>query len=211
MPAWLLPAVMAGGSALGSWLSNRKSNKAKTTTTSTTSGSTTPTLAPEYKGIQSALVPMIQNKLANPYKLPAGFEQAGIRDINKTYDLAGQSLSNNMTARGLGRSAIAGAGENALADGRASEIVQYQGTLPLIQRGFQSEDIGQAMALMNMGRGSSTTGTGTSTSDSATGEGSALGSGISSLVRMLGYLRGQGMLGGGTNPTAPGQPGFENF
>jgi hypothetical protein len=188
---------MSAGSFLGNYLSNRNANKKKATTSGTTSSSTTPTMAPEYQGIQQALIPMIQNKLANPYKLPAGFEQAGIRNINKTYDLAGQSLGNNMTARGLGRSAIAGAGENALAGGRASDIVQYQGTLPMIQRQFQSEDIGQAMGLMGMGRGVSSTGTTSGMTEETGGGGSALGSGISGLVQMLGYLRGTGAFGGG--------------
>lgn len=206
---------MGGAGFLSNYLSNKKANKNKTTSSNTSTSSSTPTMAPEYQGIQQQLIPMIQNRLANPYKLPPGFEQAGIRNINKTYDLAGQGLANNMTARGLGRSAIAGAGENALASGRASEIVQYQGTLPLIQRQFQQEDIGQAMNLMNMGRGVSNTGTQTGTSESQVGGGSPLGAGLSGLAQALAFMRGRGMFGGGAaggiSNARVNTPGFEYF
>jgi len=209
--AWLIPAVMAAAS----YFAGKKGNKSKQTSTSTnaSTASSTPTLAPEYQGIQQSLIPMIQSKLANPYKLPAGFEQAGIRNINKTYDLAGQGLANNMTARGLGRSAIAGAGEGALAGGRASDIVQYQGTLPMIERGFQSEDIGQAMSLMNMGRGNTTTSSGTASGVTENQSGGGNMAGILSMLQMLGYMQGAGQLGGGrgTYQPKPNSTGFEYF
>ena len=197
----LLPIAIGAAGFFGNYLSNKNAGKSKSqsTNTSTSSSSMSPTMAPEYQGIQQQLIPMIQSRLANPYRLPPGFEQAGIRNINKTYDLAGRGLANNMNARSLGRSAIAGSGENALAGGRASEIVQYQGTLPLIQRQFQQEDIGQAMNLMQMGRGVSNTGTNTQTgmSEGQSGGNSALGSGLTGLAQALGYMKTAGMLGGG--------------
>lgn len=187
--AWVVPAIMMAAS----YFAGKRGKKSSTTSTSDTS--MTPTMAPEYKGIQSALLPMIQNKLANPYQLPKGYEQAGIRGINRTYDMAGQGLNNRMTARGLGGSAIAGAGESALAGGRASDIVQYQSQLPILQRQFQTEDMQQAMQAMQIGRGMNSTGRSTGTGL----EGGGIGGGVNSMALMLQYLYGSNW---GKNPPA---------
>ena len=68
----LLPIAIGAAGFFGNYLSNKNAGKSKSqsTNTSTSSSSMTPTIAPEYQGIQQQLIPMIQSRLANPYKLP---------------------------------------------------------------------------------------------------------------------------------------------
>jgi hypothetical protein len=191
----IIPLIMAGMAAYSAYKGSKQKSQSKQS--STQSSSSTPTLAPEYSGLQKTLIPMIQQRLINPQGLPPGLEQANIRNINKTYDLAEQGLGNNLAARGMSRAGMAGAAEGRLAGGRASDIVQMQGTLPLIGRQMQNEDAGMAMQLMNMGRGMNTTGTYSGTGESSSQAGGGAGAVAGSLANSLGWMYGSGMLGGG--------------
>lgn len=186
MPAWLWPAVMAGSSLLGGLLNNRKQTQTQTTT---------PTMDPAYGGLQAMLMQQIQKRMLNPSKLPSGYEAGQIGNINNTYALAGQSLDNRMTARGLGTSPVAGAGETNLQLGRAGEISRMQAGLPLLEREMQNQDLASALQMLGLGRG---------TSSSATTPSNMLGGGVNDLATMLAFLYGSGAMGGQTS--GAGQP-----
>jgi hypothetical protein len=172
--AWLIPAITAAGSALSGWLSNRKQTNTQTAT---------PTLDPAYSGIQGMLLKQIQDRMAKPSALPAGYEAGQIGQINNTYGLVQQGLDNRMTARGLGSSPIAGAGETNLAMARAGDISKMQAGLPLLERQMQDQDLNLALQMMNTGRGQQAT---------STTPGNAAAGGLTSMANMLAYLYGQG-------------------
>jgi hypothetical protein len=141
-----------------------------------------PMLDPAYQGLQDTIIPMILSRLQQN-GLPAGYENRGIRDINRTFDLAGQSLGNNLSARGLSRSPIAGKAESSLNNKRAGEIAQFQETLPILQRQMQMEDFANALQVLNLGRGQR------ADSTSGGGWGGAL-SGAGSMLGLIMALRG---------------------
>lgn len=215
----ILPLIGLGATALGSFFGNKNKNaqRSNSETTSTSTTTTAPTvLGPEYAGLQAAITPMIMKRLLNPTGVPAGYETGGIKGINRTYDLGKQSIANNLTARGLGTSPIAGAAETRLETGRLGAISDFQQEIPLIARDLQNQDIGLAMQNLNFGRslaGSTTTHTGSGTS-SGTVQGGTGGAGgfIGDLSSMLGFLIGSGAFskagGGGIRPNSPG---FEYF
>lgn len=196
---FVAPVAMGLGSFLGGLFGKKNKQQSSSTSNNSFSNTSTPTWGAEYGPLQNTLIGMSMKSLQSPYQLPREYEEAGIRDINHTYDLAEQNLGNTLTARGLGQSGIAGAAEGRLGGGRASDIVKFQGTLPLIQRQMQQEDMDRATGILGMGRGQTSTGTGTSTgtSTSTGSEGGGLGGGLGSLSQMLMYLYGMGKLGGG--------------
>ena len=196
MPA-AIPIAMVASSAIAGALANRKSKQTQ---------STTPTMDPAFSGVQDLLLKQIMARMTNPSKLPAGYEAGAISGINNTYGLAQQSLDNRMTARGLGTSPIAGAGETTMQLGRAGEISRMQAGLPLIERQLQDQDLAAAQGLLGLGRGQTTT---------QTTPGNMLGGGAQSLSSMLAFLYGKGAFGAtpaaATGPWgsryAPGQTG----
>lgn len=180
----LLPAALSGASFLGGLFGNKGKQMQKGTST------TTPTLAPEFRGIQDVLIKNITDRLSRPSALPASYAAGQTSDINHTYDLANQGLANRLSAAGLSTSPIAGAGQRYLAGQRGSEIVRMKQQIPLINRQLQDQDLASALSLMNFGRGETTNSTG-----EISGGGSRLGGGISSLASMLGFLYGSGAFG----------------
>lgn len=180
MPAWLIPALMTGAAAGAGAMGNKK----KTV-------SSVPVVAPEYKGMQGALLNLIQQRLASPTSLPSGYEAGQIRDINSAYGLAGQNLSNRMTARGLGTSPVAGAGETKLALGRAGEISRMRAALPLVERTLRDQDLSLATNVLRTGMGTS-----------ATDPGNMTGGAFTSAADMLAYLYGKGAFGGASTSAA---------
>ena len=217
--AWL-PLIMGAGSLIKGWMGDKKKQQTQSTSTSTGQGasSSTPTIAPWAQGLQQSLVPMITERLMNPKDYSAGIERTGVKNINRTYDLAEQSLGNNLAARGMSRSGMAGAAEGRLAGARAGDIVNLQESLPLIQRQMHQEDIGTGMNLMNMARGTNQTHnynqTGTGNSTTTTGGPGGFAGATGGLIDMLGYMYGAGMFGGGKPPLPSGPspigglPGF---
>ena len=187
MPFPLIPLAVAGGSALAGYFGNRNKSQQDTTRT----------LPPELRQLNEIIQQQIRSRLQGSSALPAGYETSGIRNINNTFDLAGQGLANTLTARGLGTSPIAGAADTRMTLGRAGEISRFQENLPGLERQFRNEDLGIASQLINAGRGVSTTGT-------QTYGGGAAGS-VENLAQMLGYFYGTGAFGGGRG--APSLPG----
>lgn len=185
MPFPLIPLALMGGSALASWFSNKGKNKPATTTTTST-----PTLDPAFAGLQGAILPNIMNRLNQKSYLPAGLSEINTGDINETYQNAQVGLDNQLSARGLSTSPIAGAADARLAGSRASEISRMKNTLPILNEEMRRQSLLDALQALSLGRQGNTT-----ISTGMPGGGSAVGSGISSAASMLGFLFGSGMLG----------------
>lgn len=200
MPAWLLPAILGGASFLkGAMGGNRNQSNSRSSSTSSGTSTSTPTMAAEYSPMMQALISMNTQRLMKPSSLPDSYEQAGIRNINNTYDLAEGGLKNRLAAQGMSRSGMAGSGLGRLSGGRASDIVQFQGTIPMLNRQLQDQDMQNAMQLAQFGRGQTTTGTQTGSQNytGSSGQPGGLTGGTGSLIDALGWMYGAGMLGGG--------------
>lgn len=183
MPA-AIPIAMIASSAIGGALANRGSSSSSGTS------STMPQVAPEFQGLQAQMLDMVKRRLATSTDL-SGYTAGGVRDINRTFDLAGQSTANNLTARGLSGSPVAGAADASRNVARAGAIGNFRASIPLVQRDLQGQDLGLAGSLLGFGRG--TTSTGNTTGTQSLGGGAA-GS-FENLASMLGYLSATGQLG----------------
>ena len=188
----LIPLAGMGISALGNWLGNRNKNKA--VQTSQQQSVSTPTMSPEYMGLQNALLPSITKRLTSSSALPRGYEEQGIGGINRTYDLGKQSIENNLTSRGLGSSPIAGAAGTRLETGRLGSISDFQGTLPMVRREMENQDLQLAQGILGLGRGNTVNSTGTSTAGAGGGGAAGL---VGGLASSLGWMMGNGLFGGG--------------
>ena len=146
----LIPFI---GSAIGGALNNTEAAR-----TSTQSGSYTPTLAPEYKTLSDLLRTRAEDRLRSSTDL-SGYEGTGLENINDVYRGLNLNASNNLTARGLGTSPVAGIVDQNLNIARGGEMARFLNGLPLIQRQMQNEDFSNATNFLNFGRGSQTTGT----------------------------------------------------
>lgn len=165
---WVIPAAI-GAAGIGGALANRQ---------------------PKAQGqIRNLLFQHIQDRLNQPSALPAGYESQGIQGINHTYDVARQSAGNDLTARGLSTSPVAGAVMGASNDARAGDISRFQTSLPMLNRQMQDQDLGLASQAAGMPTPPS-----------------ALGGAFSDAGSMLGFLIGNGAFGGGgkKNPAGVG-------
>lgn len=179
-PAWLGPVLGLGASAVGGALGN------KSTQTST------PTMDPAYGPLQSMILGQVQNRLANGTDL-SGYTGSGISNINQGYNAIKTSQNNDLTARGLASSPVAGAVDATRENARAGDIASFRNSIPLLQRQFQNEDLGSATNLLGLGRGVNTTGN----------YGGGAGGAATNLAGMLGYLTAQGMFK--RSPLSPSQ------
>lgn len=183
MPAIIpfLPAIIGGvGSVVGGALSKKSS-----------SGPTTP---PAYAGLEDLIRQITTQRLSTPTDM-AGYAGTGVANINRTYDLAGQSLANRLTARGLATSPVAASGVATLESGRAGDISTFQNSIPLLQRMMQGQDLAQAGNVLQGARG-----------QQQTSGGGAAGA-FENLAEYLGYMQGKGAFkkgGGGSNPLSGG-------
>lgn len=139
-----------------------------------------PQLDPAFAPLQGGLLQLMMQRLQSQDGLPPGYENRGLRDINRTHELTAQRNANNLTARGLGQSPIAGAVEGRAENNRTSDIVQFQESLPILARQFQNEDLMHALSILGMGRGQSNNSTQTS--------GGGWGGALSSAGSMLGLM-----------------------
>lgn len=191
-PLVIASIIGAGGAVAGGALANR----GKQTST------TTPTYDPASQALRAKVYGMISDRLGQGPQDMRGYAGTGLADINETYNLAGQNLENTLTSRGLASSPVAGAGAARLQASRAGSIARFQNSIPLLQRGLQTEDLGLATSAFNTGRGVTSTGT-------AESGGGAAGS-FTNLAGYLGYLIGSGAFakqGSGTGPAAWAIPG----
>lgn len=175
MPALALPIAMMAASAISGYLNNRKK---KTTTM--------PEYSKEFSPIKDALITNIMSRLNQPSALPKGYEAGNIRNINQTYNLAGQGLTNSLTARGLGRSPIAGQAMTNMSMGRAGTIAEMQVGMPAVERTFRNQDMAMGQNILGMGKGAA-----------FTDPGNPWGGAFQSGTEMLAYLYGSGAFGEG--------------
>lgn len=184
--AAIIPAIAA---AVGGALANRKKTSTSTSTASSTSMPATPEA---YQPLEQSLIDMSMKRLQGSTNL-GGYEANALRDINATGKLQEQTLENRLTSMGLGTSPIAGHAYATMEAGRGQSIAQLKGSLPLLQRAMQDQDFQNALALFGKSRGQTMTGT---TSGETTQPGNMAGGAFSSAASMLGWLYGQGKLGG---------------
>lgn len=208
MPFPLIPLLLGGGSFLSGLFGQKAKNKAAQQANTSTSNNTntvtsTPTLDPAYKSLQDMILPSITKRLSNPGGLPAGYLENGIQNINETYRDVGMGLNNDLTARGLATSPIAGSVDMGLQRGRATDIAKFRNSSEMMGREMENEDLATALSILNFGKGQTTTSTGSGTVTGPAGTtGSPLAAGFGDLSTMLGWLIGSGAFnkGGGRAP-----------
>lgn len=184
--AWL-PAALAGTAAAGGLMENTKGARTSTSTSMAVD-------SPENATIANQLRIMLSNRMNTPVDM-SGYEANGVSGINDTYRSIAQGLQNQMTARGLGSSPVAGNAQTNLAMHRGGDIAQFRNTIPLVQNDLQNQSISQAMQFYNAQPRTVT--------QSGVAPGSMAGGAFSSVAEMLAYLAGKGILG---KPGAPGGP-----
>jgi hypothetical protein len=141
-----------------------------------------PVIAPEFQGLAGLLRQRAMDQLSMPTDT-AGLTANAISGINDIYKGIGQSNSNNLTARGLASSPVAGNVDLQTNLARGGQITQFMNNLPLLQRQLASSDIAAGGDVLRFGTGSQTQ-----------LPGSALGGALSNLAGQLGYLNQQRLL-----------------
>ena len=170
--ASLIPAIAGAATVAGDVIGNTAG--ARTSTSA-------PVISPEFQ----PLATLLRNRATQ--RLQSGFDTAplastGISDINNVYSGIKQSIGNDLTARGLSTSPIAGTVGANVDLARAANITNFLNTLPMMQRQMQNQDLalaGNVLGEFGTGR-------------TATGAGSALGAGLGSAGEVLAYLNGLG-------------------
>jgi len=171
---WLAPLAL-GVSALGGLFGGSKSSRTQ---------SSTPTIDPKYQGLVDALYGKFSSNLDSTVPLE-GYEGTGISNINSVYDIAKTTRQNSLTRRGLSTSPVAANMDAVAENSRAGDISTFQNSLPLLQRELQQQDYTNALNLIKSLMGQETV-----------VPGSAAGSTFNNAGSMLGFLLGQGLLGG---------------
>jgi hypothetical protein len=122
----------------------------------------------------------------------SGYHSSGVSNINEIYDILGRQTGNNLTARGLSDSPVAGLSDQLMEIERGKQIADFTNQMPLLQRQFQQEDQNNALNFLRTISGQQTV-----------QGGNQLASMFSDTGSMLGWLMGQGILGGGKNQSTP--------
>ncbi len=146
-----------------------------------TSSASTPTMDPTYQPMRDQLLDLITKRLNSSTDL-AGYSAGGQEGINHTFDLIKQSQGNDLTARGLSTSPVAGAVDATRENARGGQMATFLNSIPLLQRELQGQDIGMGADMLNFGRGTTTTGS----------SGGGLGGVAGNLAAYIGYLQGKG-------------------
>lgn len=175
----MIPGLAEGGLAVAGLLGGLFGNKQKQTST--------PTMDPAFGSLQALILKMMGQRLQSGGPDLNGYQANGIADINKTFDLAGQHSANDLTARGLGTSPIAGVVDGNLNTGRAGEISRFNNSLPLMRDQMSMQNLMAGMNFLPQGRGTTTTGT----------SGGGFGSGLGSMAEILAYMYGNRRQGAG--------------
>ena len=118
------------------------STAARTSTENNTSSST-PTFTGAQSQVQSTLGSTLENELANGPNLTPELTQ-GTDQINKTYQGAGDQITQQEAARGFGQSGAVGSGLQSVALARAGAIGGLQNNLDVMAQQQQNTITGQA-------------------------------------------------------------------
>lgn len=213
----LIPLAISGLGALGGLFGNRSQTQ-KTTqnqqfaNTGTSNiynqaGSQTHTA---YDPADLAYYNSIRDKYTNLMNTDpnlAGYQAAGLQDINRRYNLNSQGLNERLAASGQNGPALAAnmANQNA---GRFAESTRFRNSVPLLARTMQEDTLGKALTAFGMapkdiytdsfsGTNSTTNESGTSSgTGTQTTPGNMLGGGLGSLANLLAFFYGKGAFGG---------------
>lgn len=136
------------------------STSSGTTTGSTSSrgGSTysnRPDITAEYQPLDELMRGIMTGRLAGGSSLPAGYASNAARGINESFEGADAAARNLAARRGLsGEQSYAVA--SPVSRARAGALADMRGSLPLLERQMQNEDIGITQGLQSaFGRGES--------------------------------------------------------
>jgi hypothetical protein len=229
MPAFLVPAIMAGVSALQGYLANRSkkqqeteqagtsSGTQNTTQTINTSSSTMPQYDPKQLQMRDFLMSQMYNR-TNPNQIQGLVENyvgQGTNNINASAGQNEQALSAALAARGLSYSPVAGQAIGQAQNQRIGDIIGLRNQAPLLQDQIQQQRLTDFSTFMRgLPTGTSTTGSSTGTTTGTT-TGATQGTGsvsdpnvnpwtgaLGTLSSTLANLYGQGAFsGGGGNGT----------
>ena len=130
-------------------------NQGQTSMQGNTSFSNRPTITGEYAPLDAMMRSIMSGRLAGGSSLPQGYAQNAIRGINESFEGTDQAARNLAARRGLsGEQTYAVASPNQRA--RAGAIADLRGSLPLLEREMQNQDIGITSGLQSaFGRGES--------------------------------------------------------
>jgi len=197
MPAFLAPLAISGISALAGLLGNRKKTATQESTTSGTSTQNVdlynnPILSDEASSGYGAAINALLNRL-NTGSDVSGYRASGLRELNRSGEMQKKLLSRTLAQRGLSYSPAGAAISSRMDDTQQGRILDFENSIPLLQRQLQQEDImsliqgASAMPVGNRQTGtttvtnnSRTTGTATQPGDMLGGLFSGLGQGIAS-------------------------------
>lgn len=133
----------------GGW--NPFGPQTSTSTSSTTGGSSTnfrnnPFITENYKPLDELMRGIMTGRLSGGSSLPAGYASNAARGINESYEGADAAARNLAARRGLsGEQSYAVASPASRA--RAGALADMRGSLPLLERQMQNEDIGITQGL----------------------------------------------------------------
>ena len=166
---------------------------------------TQPVITPQYAPLDAMMRGIMSNRLASGSSLPAGYAENAIRGINESFEGADQAARNMAARRGLSGEqtyAIASPANRA----RAGQIADLRGSLPLLARELQNQDIGITSGLQSaFGRGESGSNTSYSTGGNFGVSTTPFGaSDISALMNILVPPGPQQTTQTGISPTAEG-------
>lgn len=135
----------------GGW--NPFGPQTSTSTSSTTGGSSTsfrnnPFITENYKPLDELMRGIMTGRLSGGSSLPAGYASNAARGINESYEGADAAARNLAARRGLsGEQSYAVASPASRA--RAGALADMRGSLPLLERQMQNEDIGITQGLQS--------------------------------------------------------------
>jgi hypothetical protein len=177
---------------------------------------TAPEVSAQYRPMEGMLQRIMMQRLNSPSALPAGFEQGGVLQTNRTFAPIEKAAQNRLAASGTFDSGAQAAMQAYLGGQRGAEISDFRRNIPLQERAMRNEDMGLAQALIsNFGLGRRETGTITEDSESQSSGSSSSGprfdpgfmqqrkqsgggrNAFGSIMDMVGFLGGAGMFGGG--------------
>ena len=185
-----IPLIASGVSALGGALSNRSSKSTSTTT---------PTIAPEYAGLQGDLMKQITERMANP---GAGVEplRLGLMEgVNRKFKALPGKLTTQLAGRGFAKSGQLGQGFKGLELERMGEQGDIATKMAELTLDRGDSGLSMAMQMLGLGRGATTEST-----QPGNKAGGAFGAGSETFTTLLmldKLLKGSAPGGGGGSPS----------
>jgi hypothetical protein len=225
--AFLLPVAMAGLSALGGYLANKKQTTDSSGTQSTTSsssgtstnnvsGSTTPVLDPNAAAFKDSILAHYSKLLDTPFDA-SGYLANATNAANAGADIQKRNNLETLAANGVAGPAVATSVNSAEAQ-RVGSIVNTKNQIPQLQQQYMMsilQNAGNFFSQIPVGSStqgsdtSSTSSTGTSSTNqtgTVTAPGNVLGGAVGNGANTLAYLYGLGAF----RPTAPGNTGMNS-